>query len=139
MKQQVTLLRAMFVSALLGVTFALPRIALAHGEPVIAPNTGVIAAGNQIMITGSGMEAGEEFTITLEGVSGSTPLGNATATAEGEDAGFTASFTVPELVKPGTYTLKAVTDDGDGATADLTVNRAVKHSQRRAHRSSHGK
>ena len=121
MKKQFALVFAMTVSVALSVVFILPRPAHAHGQPVIVPNAPIIAAGDVITITGSDMEAGEVFTLTLEGISGSSLLGSATAIAAGEEAGFTATFTVPESIKPGTYTLKAATADGDGATTDLTV------------------
>ena len=95
--------------------------ALAHGEPVIAVEPTVVAAGGQITITGTEMEPGEEFAITLEGPAGSTPLGEAVANSEGEEGGFTATFTIPAEAAPGSYVLRAATQEGEAAVADLTV------------------
>ena len=61
------------------------------------------------------------FTITLVGVAGSIPLGEATVTGEGEEGGFTATFTIPSDIAPGSYTVCAATEAGETATADLTV------------------
>jgi hypothetical protein len=96
-------------------------LALAHGVPVIAVQPAVVAAGGQITVTGTEMELGEVFAITLEGVSGSVPLGEATVTGEGEEGGFTATLTIPEGTVPGSYTVRAATEAGEAAAADLTV------------------
>jgi hypothetical protein len=40
--------------------------ALAHGEPVISVQPSIVAAGGEITVTGSEMEPGETFTISLE-------------------------------------------------------------------------
>ncbi len=99
------------------------RIALAHGNPVIAVNPAIVAAGGKITVTGTEMEANEVFSITLEGMSGSTRLGDATAVkAENEeDGGFVTIFTIPSDITPGSYTLKASPEDGDAATTDLAI------------------
>jgi hypothetical protein len=69
------------------------------------------------------MEAGEVFAISLDGPTGAISLGEAAVTGEGEDAnaGFTTTFTVPTATAPGSYTLRAATEAGETATADLTV------------------
>lgn len=95
--------------------------AMAHGEPVIAVEPAVAAAGGQIIITGTEMEPGEVFAITLEGVAGSILLGEATVAGEGEEGGFTATFTIPSDIAPGSYTVRAATEAGETATADLTI------------------
>jgi len=95
--------------------------ALSHGQPTITVQPTVAAAGSQITVAGSDIEAGEEFTITLGGLAGSTTLGQVTATGEGTAGGFTATFTIPANVAPGSYTVRAIAPDGDGTTADLTV------------------
>lgn len=102
-------------------------IALAHGVPEIAVDPTVCAAGSMITITGSAMEDGNTYTITLEGIKGSTPLGVTTAKSESgsEEAGFVVQYTVPASTAPGSYTVRAVTPDGDVATADLTVTAAA--------------
>ncbi|GAB4577454.1 MAG: hypothetical protein Fur0022_01850 [Anaerolineales bacterium] len=95
--------------------------AQAHGEPVIAVEPSVVAAGDQITVTGTEVEPGEVFVITLEGVSGSISLGEATVVGEGEEGEFTATFTIPTDTAPGSYTVRAATEEGESAAADLTV------------------
>ena len=118
MKTHLTLVWSLIVLATLAL--APVGIALAHGEPVIAVQPAVVAAGGQITVTGTEMEPGEVFTITLEGVSGSIPLGEATATGEGEEGGFIATFTILDAA-PGSYTVRAATEAGESTEADLTV------------------
>ena len=96
-------------------------IARAHGEPIIAVEPPIVAAGAQIGVTGTEMEPGEVFTVSLEGLSGSIPLGEATATGEEDEGGFTVTFTIPADATPGSYTVSAAAEDGDTTTADLTV------------------
>jgi len=107
--------------ALAALVLAPVSVALAHGEPVIAIEPAVIVAGGTITITGTEMEPGEVFAITLEGPTGSIPLGEATATGEGEEGGFVATFTIPADTAPGSYTVRAATEEGEAAVADLTV------------------
>ncbi len=111
------------LSLMIATAFAIVPLgaALAHGEPVIAVEPAVAAADGQITITGTEMEPGEVFTITLEGLTGSIPLGEATVTGEGEEGGFTATFTIPSDIAPGSYTVRAAIEAGETATADLTV------------------
>jgi hypothetical protein len=119
MKTHLTLGRSLIVLAVLA--FAPVGMALAHGEPVIAVQPAVAAAGGQIAITGTEMEPGEVFALTLEGMSGSVPLGEAAVTGEGEEGGFTATFAIPADTAPGSYTVRAATEAGESAEADLTV------------------
>jgi hypothetical protein len=102
--------------------------ALAHGEPVITVEPAIVAAGGQITITGTEMEPGEVFAITLEGLAGSVPLGEATATGEGEEGGFTVTFTIPIETAPGSYQVSASAEDGDITSADLTVTAPSKEA-----------
>jgi hypothetical protein len=88
---------------------------------VIAVEPAVAAAGGQIIITGTEMEPGEVFTITLVGVAGSIPLGEAVATGEGDEGGFTATFTIPEGTTPGSHVVRAATEEGEATIADLTI------------------
>ena len=97
------------------------RNAQAHGEPVIAVQPSIAPAGGQINLTGTEMEAGEIFAVTLESTENTIPLGEVTATGEGEEAGFVATFTLPADVIPGSYIVRAATEEGEAATADLTV------------------
>ena len=113
------LVRALVVIAALVLTPV--NMAWAHGEPVIAVEPTVVPAGGQITVTGTEMESGEEFIITLEGPAGSIPLGEAAVIGEGEEGGFTATFTIPSDVVPGSYTVRAATEEGEAAQADLTV------------------
>lgn len=113
------LLRALMIavaSALIPV-----NVAWAHGDPVIAVEPAVVAAGGQMTISGTEMEPGEVFAITLESPTGLIPLGEATATGEGEEGGFTATFTIPVEAAPGSYVVRAATEEGEVAVADLTV------------------
>jgi hypothetical protein len=93
----------------------------AHGEPIITVEPAVVAAGREIKVTGTEMEPGEVFVITLEGLAGSFPLGEVTVVGEGEEGGFTATFTIPADAKPGAYRVSATAEDGDTASADLAV------------------
>lgn len=113
------IVRSLIVSAALGLATA--GVALAHGEPVIAVQPAVVAAGGQITVTGTEMEPGEVFVVSLEGLAGSVSLGEATATGEGEEGGFVATFIVPADTAPGSYTVRATTEEGEAALADLTV------------------
>lgn len=114
------LLRLMIAGAVAAIPLG---AALAHGELVIVVEPVVVAGGGQITLTGIEMEPGEVFTITLEGLTGSIRLGEATVTGEGEDAnaGFTVTFTIPVETVPGSYTVSAAAEDGDTTTADLTI------------------
>ncbi len=125
-------------------------VALAHGTPVIAVQPAIAPAGGQIAVTGSEMESGETFTMSLEGASGSLYLGTVTAVAnndqssmstpeaqsgaasesgattgaEPEEGGFTASYLIPDKTPPGSYTVKATAEDGDATETDLTITAA---------------
>lgn len=94
---------------------------LADGVPVIIVEPSVAAPGGQITITGTDMEEDEVFVFTLEGASGIFELGEATAAPNGEEAGFTVVFTLPSDLATGSYLVRAVTDEGETATADLTI------------------
>ena len=134
---------------LIGLAFVSIGVALAHGTPVVAVQPTVAPAGGQITVTGSEMEAGETFTITLEGPTGSTYLGTVTAVAttnkdqmdiatptaeskatpdnnsaqsgEPQEGGFTVAYTIPNKTSPGPYTVKCTAEDGDATEADLTI------------------
>ena len=100
------------------------RPARAHGEPLIDVQPAVAPAGGEITVTGTEMEPGEVFAITLESATDSIPLGEATATGAGEEGGFVAGFTLSSDVAPGSYTVRATTDAGEVALGDLTVTEA---------------
>lgn len=114
-----------FVFSALFLLFLVPlRSAQAHGEPVIDVQPDVAPAGGEITITGTEMEPGEIFAITLEGTTSSTPLGEAAATGEGEEGGFVARFKIPMDATPGSYTVRAATEEGEMALSDLTITGA---------------
>ena len=125
MKAHPLILRGLMVLALMVIVPLGVGIALAHGTPAIAVEPTIAAAGSPISVTGSDMEAGESFTIMMDGMAGSMKLGMATAMSEGQESGFTMTFTVPADTAPGSYTVRAVAEDGDGTTADLTVTAAT--------------
>jgi hypothetical protein len=96
-------------------------ITLAHGEPTIIVEPAVVSPGEQITIIGADMEDGEVFKITLESGSGTVQLGEAIAIKDGEEAGFTAVFSIPNDLTAGFYLLRATTDEGETTAADLTI------------------
>ena len=140
------------VIILIGLAFVSIGVALAHGTPVVAVQPAVAPAGGQITVTGSEMAAGETFTITLEGPTGSTYLGTVTAVAttnkdqmdtatpqaeskatpdnnsaqssEPQKGGFTVAYTIPDKTPPGSYTVKCTAEDGDATETDLTITAA---------------
>lgn len=93
-------------------------IAQAHGESVLSVTPDTVAPGGKITVKGVDMGAGEEFNITLEGLNYQAELGDATADAEEE---FTLEFTIPTDSPEGVYQLKAVGEDGDTVTTELTI------------------
>ena len=111
--------RSFLIGLLLG--FFSTNIALAHGEPIITVEPPVASPGEQITIVGADMEDGEVFQVTLESASGTVQLGDATATKDGEEAGFTVTFTIPDDLTVGFYLLRATTEEGESAAADLTI------------------
>ncbi|MCK6582519.1 MAG: lytic polysaccharide monooxygenase auxiliary activity family 9 protein [Anaerolineales bacterium] len=96
--------------------------ALAHGEPIITVEPSIAVPGGQITITGADMEDGEIFKITLESAAGVFELGEAIATQDGDEAGFAVTFTLPTGLTAGSYLVRAATDEGETATADLTIS-----------------
>lgn len=71
------------------------------------------------------MEPGEVFDLVLEGAATSVSLGQATVEGEGEEGGFVVTLTLPADLAPGTYRLRASTEEGESAVADLTVTAVV--------------
>ncbi len=106
--------------ALLLAVFSI-RVASAHGTPSITVAPSVATPGGQITVTGGNMEVGESFKLTLEGTAGVVQLGEETAVANGGEGGFTASFTLPAELAPGSYFVRCTADDGDSTSADLTI------------------
>lgn len=92
--------------------------ALAHGEATLTVSPPVVAPGGTIKVEGEGVEAGEEFTITLEGMAFQARLGTVTV---GDDEDFHQDFSVPADAPPGTYQVVATSEEGETLTAELTV------------------
>lgn len=95
--------------------------AYAHDKPMIAVQPSVVAAGEAITVTGTEMEPGEVFALSLEGPAVGISLGEATATDEGEEAGFSVTLSIPAETLQGSYTVQAATEEGETAVADLTI------------------
>lgn len=72
------------------------------------------------------MERGTDFVVTLERAGRSITLGTVTAEGDGEEAGFTAVFTIPSGIAAGSYAVRAAAKDGAFAVADLTVTEHAK-------------
>lgn len=118
-----TLLTSIVAAAILAMNPV--GVAFAHGEPVIRVDPPIVAAGGSITITGTEMEPGEVFDLVLEGAATSVSLGQATVEGEGEEGGFVVTLTLPADLAPGTYRLRASTEEGESAVADLTVTAVV--------------
>jgi hypothetical protein len=118
--------RAFAWISLLAVIIALvpTTVGYAHGEPVIVVSPVVAAAGASITVTGAEMEPGGVFRLFLESASTSIELGEATAEGEGEEDGFVVTISLPSDLPAGSYTLRASTEEGETAVADLTVTAA---------------
>ena len=78
----------------------------------------VVAPGGTIEITAEGVEAGEEFTLTLEGINTQTIVGTVTV---GDGEVFRQEFTVPPDTPPGSYQVVATSGEGERLTAELAV------------------
>ncbi|NJC96617.1 MAG: glycoside hydrolase family 61 protein [Anaerolineae bacterium] len=117
------------LSLVLMVSLFSTSIVLAHGGAGITVEPAIASPGGQITVTGADMEDGEVFTVTLESMSGTVQLGEATATQEGDEAGFTATFTLPSDLTPGSYLLRAATDEGESITADLTISASSEQKE----------
>lgn len=105
---------------LLACMAAVPA-AEAHGQPAINIAPDLVAAGGTVAVEGVNMPPSESFQLSLEGIRGSIPLGNATATGEGEEGGFRMQVVIPASVAPGSYALRATAEDGDHTDADITI------------------
>ena len=93
----------------------------AHGEPVIRVDPAVAAAGGSITVIGTEMEPGEVFNLVLEGAATSVSLGQVTVEGDGDEAGFAVIMSLPSDLAPGSYRVRASTEEGETAVADLTV------------------
>jgi hypothetical protein len=92
--------------------------ALAHGGAELTVTPATVAPGGTIQVKAEGVEAGEEFTITLEGLKGEVALGVVTV---GDDEDFHEDYTLPADIQSGVYQVTAVSGEGEALTAELTV------------------
>lgn len=101
--------------------------ALAHGEAVLTVTPAVAAPGNIITVKGEGVEAGETFDITLEGLTFQVPLGTVTV---GDDEDFHEEFTIPADAAAGTYQVRATSAEGETLAAELTIEASTTKAER---------
>lgn len=105
----------------LGIVFNLALgmgVAFAHGKAELTVSPTVVPAGGEIKVEAKGVEAGEQFTITLEGMSYRAVLGIVMA---GDDEDFHQDFTIPADAPAGIYQVKADNGQGEVLTAEVTV------------------
>ncbi len=101
-------------------SWLLPGTIRAHGEPVITVSPVSVPAGGEVLVTGTEMEEGELFAITLEGITLSVPLGEAPVAGEG----FEVTLTIPADTPPGSYRVQAAAGE-ETAVADITITAPV--------------
>jgi hypothetical protein len=94
--------------------------AQAHGDPVVSVSPTIVPAGGEVTVSGTEMEDGEVFVISLEGSTRSIRLGEATASGEG----FEVTLVIPPDTPAGSYRLQAATGE-ETAIADLEVTSAA--------------
>ena len=92
-------------------------MAVAHGSATLIAEPNQAAAGEDITITGSDMEDGENFTITLEGLFETFQLGH----VEAADEGFSMAVTIPGGALPGLYSLVATFAEGETVLTEFVV------------------
>ncbi len=108
------LLRSLVI--LIGLAFVSVGVALAHGTPVVAVQPSIAPSGGQITVTGTAMEVGETFTLTLEGPTGSIYLDTVTAAGGGQE-----SMTDQEQKQATPGAASMATPESSAATSDEPV------------------
>lgn len=111
--------RLIALSLILGLAAlwqAMPALAHGGAELTVTPTT--VAPGGIIQVKAEGVEAGEEFTITLAGLKGQMTLGAVTV---GDDEDFHADYAIPADIPAGVYQVTAVSGEGETMTAELTI------------------
>lgn len=93
--------------------------AQAHGDPVVSVSPITVPAGGEVTVSGTEMEEGEVFVISLEGPARSIPLGEAVVSGEG----FEVTLLIPPDTPPGSYRIQAATDE-ESTLTDLEVTAA---------------
>jgi hypothetical protein len=99
---------------------------LAHGEASISVSPTAVAPGGTVTLTGEELEAGENFTITLSGIAFERALG----TVAVEEEGFEQSFEIPDDAPPGTYRVRATSEEGEVLTTELTIQGGAEPGER---------
>jgi hypothetical protein len=97
----------------------------AHGEATLTISPATVAPGDKVTVKADGVEAGETFTISLEGAQFKTTLG--TVTASGDT--FEQILTVPANAIPDSYQVRAVAGDGDTLSTELMIAQGVEQEQ----------
>jgi hypothetical protein len=112
---------------LTGLTLGLAELSItqAHGEATLTVSPATVAPGDKVTVKAAGVEAGETFTISLEGAQFKTTLG--TVTASGDT--FEQIFTIPTNAMPDSYQVRAVAGDGDTLITELTLAQGVEQEQ----------
>jgi hypothetical protein len=100
--------------------------AQAHEGAEIVVSPSVVAPGEIFTVKGEGVEAGETFTISLDGITYRTLFGDVTA---GSDEDFHEEFELPADTPPGPYQVVATSVDGETITAELTVEVGTVNSE----------
>lgn len=104
-------------------------IALAHGGAELTVSPTVTTPGGDITVKGEGVESGETFTITLEGLNFEATLGAVTV---GDDEDFHQDFPVPADLPPGTYQVRATSVEGEVLTTELMVEAGATTTEQAA-------
>jgi len=119
-----------------GTSIQVPvEITAAPFEGAITVKHAKVSAGGTLTVSGTGFDAGEKLTATLQGKKKAhVSLGTVTARKDGS---FRTTLTVPRSTKAGVYTLTVAQADGDAATATVHVNKAM-HGGGGGHGGGHG-
>ncbi len=104
---------AILLAVSLGVT---PT--MAHGGAELTLSPAQVPPGGSVTVKGEGVEAGEMFTIHIEGVSYQATLGTV---AVGDDGDFHEEFVIPTDTPPGTYQVRATSQEGEVLSTELSV------------------
>ncbi len=123
-----------FLFALIGILGILlwgtsGTTAWAHGGAELTVVPATAAPGDEITVKGEGVEAGEVFAITVEGLSFQAELGDVTV---GDDEDFHQDFTLPADIPAGTYQVRATSGEGEVLTAELGISATADASAEQA-------
>ncbi|WP_423462417.1 choice-of-anchor G family protein [Promicromonospora sp. MS192] len=94
-------------------------------DPAITADPTVVAAGDEVMITGTGFPAGVNVVVQLFDTEGNK-IGEPVTVLVDEDCGFTTPITVPEGTEPGVIIVDAQPEDGsEGAQTPIVVSESL--------------